>query len=215
MVMENESFNVTTIHTLNKAILEDEFDDKTQNVNNYEGVISGNDVLKSLLRHESLDSMKGLNVGAASHELPGDWYNLEPCPQRATEKTIQGWSENIPTNVCFDLIICWGTLCFVRSLPETLVQFNLRLLQNGRLYVDIVRETVMPLAQTVHGPSFIRYMSLFGFSLCEYHHFGHETHQRTGFRFEKVREFDYRYLRIPQCTGKVNNFLWERDWYLQ
>jgi len=105
-------------------------------------------------------------------------------------------------------------LCFLRSLPEALIEFNDHLKIGGKLVVDVVARTVMPLAQTSDPDSFIRFMQLYGFELEHRIPFGSDTHVREGFRFKKVRDFDPAYLRIPQCTGKINNFLYERDWFL-
>jgi hypothetical protein len=216
-------YSKNTIDRFCQSIIEDEFDDSEQNHSIYLDKVSGFDTLTKLLDFEMTGSQTILNVGAGSgasisFPYPVDMYFLEPNVQRGdritNQKVILGWCENIAVDISFDMVICWGTMCFVRSVPETLIQFNDRLRVGGMLVLDVVKSTNLALAQTTNPRSFIGYASLFGFDLYHWISFGHSTHQREGFRFVKVRDFDPRYLRMPQAKGGVRNFLFERDWSL-
>jgi hypothetical protein len=223
-----KSYDEETIELFNLSIIEDEFDDKLQNNDIYDGFVSGGKELerlistKDIMTDKSPDELHVLNVGAGQADLkvifpPNSLIiNLEPCPQRVTENTIEGWCEAVPEDLVLqDVVICWGVLCFVRSLPETLINFNRVLFRGGYLIVDVVTFSTMPLPQTVHPDSFIRYVRLFGFELEERINFGPEYHQRVGYRFKLVEEFNYKRLRMPQCGEKINNYLPERDWFMR
>jgi len=228
----SKPYNEDTIRKFCASILEDEFDDHAQNERVTEGDVSGASVLRTLLSLPKTYLSSGhaampiLNVGAGSTSISRyfggnqESFDLEPCPNRASRNSnrnvIEGWSENINTDLVFGMIVCWGTLCFVRSLPETLIQFNERLAYKGSLIVDIVSRTTMPLAQTADPDSFTRYVEMYGFSLRARIPFCHTSaHARVGFEFVKDREYDPRYLRMPQCEGRIRNFLMERDWFLR
>jgi hypothetical protein len=223
-----KSFNEETIKLFNKTILEDEFNDKYQNDDIYDGFVSGGKEMIRLLNTDDLmrelDSddipRHVLNVGAGQADLrvifPPNTkiFDLEPCPQRKTVDTIEGWSENIEGN-SFDVVVCWGVLCFVRSLPETLIEFNHILYKGGNLITDVVEYSTMPLPQTVNPDNFVRWINLFGFELEERIKFGNPYHKRVGYRFTKFEEFNHKRFLMPQCEGKINNFLPERDWFLK
>jgi len=222
-----KSYNEETIKLLNDSILLDEFDDVLQNKTAYEGRISGGDVLKGIVKRVGYNltgPLTLLNTGAGSYDIAKIWkgiplnniFDLEPCPQRKTDSALEGWCENIPLgSKAVDVILCWGVLCFVRSLPETLVQFNRVLTPGGFLIVDTVSYTTMPLPQTCHPESFVRYASMFGFNLFEMNPFGPNHHRRVGFLFRKDEEFNPARMRMPQSTGEIKNYLPERDWYLK
>jgi hypothetical protein len=214
-----KSYSEETIRLFNQSILEDEFDDSKQNESIYDQKVSGFDILYQLTR--TVLGSKVLSVGSGSSNDFGfdgaEYFYLEPNEERAKSLSnrILGWCENIETTGRFHCIVCWGTLCFVRSLPESLIQFNSRIVPGCHLILDVVKSTNMPLAQTVDPDSFVRYAALFGFELEHRIPFGHDTHTREGFRFRKVRDFDPAYLRIPQCNGDIRNFLFSRDWFLK
>ncbi len=223
-----KSYNERNIHLFNRTILEDEFNDYFQNEDIYFGEVSGIKQLGRLLNIEQIFGTKSseiifLNVGSGRQSLerllPENalMYYLEPCPQRSTEHTVEGWSENMNmTNEGADVILCWGVLCFVRSLPETMIEFNRVLKKGGLLIADVVTYSTMALPQTVNPDNFVRWVKLFGFDLEEKIEFGYETyHRRVGYRFSKFENFNYRRLMMPQCEGKINNFLPERDWFMR
>jgi hypothetical protein len=222
-----KSYDVKTIEIINSSILEDEFNDASQNKNAYDNKISGENILQGFINHAGYYLKRPfslLNVGAGQGILSklledstvSQIQNLEPCPGRVINNAIEGWCENIPLEAySVNTVLCWGTLCFVRSLPETLIQFNKVLFIDGILIVDIVTYTTMPLAQTVNAESFIRYTSMFGFSSLEEVKFGPDYHSRVGFIFKKTENFNPARLRMPQSTGEIKNYLPERDWYLK
>jgi hypothetical protein len=223
-----KSYSKKTIKRFNLTIEGDEFNDAEQNKSLYDDHVSGYDELTKLLDINDTTYVyrKVLNVGAGSGSPlkfphPVDMYYLEPNPDRVEEidvdrddNIIPGWCENIDTELKFDMIICWGTLCFVRSIPETLIQFNDRLFKEGMLVLDVVKSTSFPLCQTADPDSFIRNVSLYGFELQHRIPFDHLGHNREGIRFKKVRDFDPRYLRMPQAKDGLRNFIPERDWFL-
>lgn len=224
-----KSYNENVINLFNKTILEDEFNDEYQNKDIYNGIVSGAKELARLTNTEALmqvrmndDIRRVLNVGSGQFDLilfPTNTsvINLEPCPQRMNESTTGGWSENIEgvTDKEMDIIICWGVLCFVRSLPETMMEFNRVLKMGGTLITDVVSYSTMPLPQTVNPDNFVRWVKLFGFDLEEKIPFGDTHHTRVGYRLTKFEDFNFKRLRMPQCEGKINNYLPERDWFMR
>jgi len=222
-----KSYDEKTIELLNSTILNDEFNDEQQNKEAYGGLMSGERIMNDLILKAGnvlREPFTILNIGAGQgtterifeDSAVEDLYDMEPCLTRKTDNAIEGWCENIPAEVrAFNLILCWGVLCFVRSLPETLVQFNRVLKTGGFLIVDTVAYTTMPLAQTVNPDCFVRYMSMFGFTLYDRAGFGPEYHNRVGFLFKKTEDFNPARMRMPQSTGEIKNYLVERDWYLK
>ena len=224
--MENEkvlSYDPKTIELLNRCILEDEFDDELQNQRLFGGKISGEEELKRLLSARSVAEIAqvnnvALNVGSgksALKEMLKDFrvISLEPNPNRRPEgEVIVGWAENIPLpDKSVGLIVAWSVLPFVRSLQETLVQFNRVLVKNGKLVCDIRSYDDLPIAQTFHPVCFLRYAYVFGFLVEEWIEFNDGYGDRAAYRFRKIRDFDYRWLMWPQCKGKILNYLKERD----
>ncbi len=216
-----KSYNLGIIREINLSIINDEFDDLKQNNLISGGDVSGHSALKELVSFQKYQYKTVLNIGAGGADIINLFsyvpkiIGLDPCLRRKVEGVIEGWCENIETEIEFELVVCWGVLCFVRSLPESLVNFNSVLKTGGMLAVDVVHNTVQPLCQTVNPDSFVRYMQLFGFEVQVRLPFqSFSTHQREGFLFKKVRDFDYRYLRIPQAETGVNNYLEQRDWFL-
>lgn len=131
----------------------------------------------------------------------------------------EGWAENLPYDTRkFYTVICWGTLCFVRSLMETLMETN-RVLEEdigGYFIGDVVTSTTLPIAQTVDWDSFRRFLSLFGFRICAYEHFGTPWHTRVGFLAKKERSISVKEFQMPQLVGgEIKNFHPPRDWYMK
>ncbi len=210
-----KAYSEKNIEMFLKSILEDEFDDKQQNEKMYEGDRSGQDVLNLLISLGGL-SHPVLDIGAGCGSDKSD-MSLEPNEARAGEKNvISGWFENTELeSLSIGTIICWGTMCFVRSVPECLIEANRILRFGGSFIFDVVEYSTMPLAQTVNPKSFRNYVELFGFSLQTVWEFGFYYHKRVGYRYKKVREFLPVYLRMPQSKGEINNFLYSRDWYMR
>ena len=199
-----------------KTILEDEFNDVSQNKRRGDRTVSGASALKVL---EDLGSFGGfsLDVGCG-HGTDRFDYLLDPSPKRAkpNPKVRQGWLEDLPfENDRLGYILCWGTFCFVRSQVDSMMEINRCLKVGGVLIFDIVTYTTMPLAQTQNRESFLRWCCLFGFEVQGWCNFGNPWHQRTGIRLIKTRPFDARHFRMVQAQGKINNKLDSRDWYLE
>jgi SAM-dependent methyltransferase len=219
-----KNYSEKNLKLFSKTILDDEFDDMQQNENAYQGTVSGANVLIDLINKASsiiTDAEFVLNVGSGGHHISeyfpkAQTYDLDPCPARVDNSTIEGWCENMDVkDKGVDFLICWGTLCFVRSLPETLIEFNRVLKEGGFICLDVVTYTTMPLPQTVNPDCFPKYVGMYGFDVWCRVPFGFPFHKRDAFLLRKTRDFDPAYLRMPQGTSKINNFLLERDWFMR
>lgn len=230
-------YNEENVREFLRSILEDEFDDKSQNESSYGGRVSGHSVLLNLIGNalnvvsKSNDSnnksLRVLNLGAGGTSLVDDFnelvdsvdgiskvdlFVLEPSESRRVRMDedanfVSGWAENINIDDSFfDLIISWGVLCFVRSLPETMIELNRKLRSGGLLILDVVSYSTMPLPQTTNPDSFVRYASLFGFDLYSRIPFGFRWHSREGFLFKRSRRFKSENLRMPQSVGVYVTF---------
>lgn len=214
---------------LTRAILEDEFDDRFQNEDIYGAKISGEDCLVDVLTR--LSGWKELSplayVGCGSSLLPVQVetvYYVDPNPKRlgnvpvAEEYKVHAWAENLPVDRLSNLagIVCWGTWCFLRSHAEAMVSFNRVLRKGGVLVFDFPIRFALPMALCFEENSLLSWSRLFGFELIERGEaFKDETSHRRYFVLEKIRDFDPRWLRLPQCKGEVLNYLPERDFYLR
>jgi len=220
-----QSFNEEVIHKFNLTILEDEFNDAMQNERIHENSLSESDKIRRLFDCEwdKQEDIRILNAGSGQGDLGAVLSpkycitNMDPCPSRSVGKDIvYGWCENIPfEDGLFDGIFCWGVIYFVRSLPETLIEFNRVLKPGGKLIIDVVKYSSMPLPQTTNPDCFWRYLEMYGFEMEERFPLGKPYFQREAFRFKKVRPFDPRRLRMPQSKGEILNFLEERDWFMK
>lgn len=222
-------FDREIIDLLTKAILEDEFDDRFQNEDIYGAKISGEDCLLDVLKR--LSGWKELSplayVGCGSSLLPVSLetvYYVDPNPKRLRNVPVgeaykvNAWAENLPTDRLFDLagVVCWGTWCFLRSHAEAMVSFNRVLRRGGVLIFDFPIRFTLPTALCFEENSLLAWSRCFGFELIERGEaFKDETSHRRYFVLEKVRDFDPRWLRLPQCKGEVLNYLPERDFYLR
>lgn len=221
-------YNVEGVRRIQETILLDEFSDVQSNETAYENTISGIDVLQSIFQLLSVEGLHqvldvGIGSGGMIEILPQITHGVEPNPTRLAECKRKysdrilacAWAENIPFPSNFDMVICWGTYCFLRSPMEALVEFNRVLKSNGHLVFDVVLHSTMPLAQTVEKLSFRGWLSLFGFEIIFEKEFGDTYHQRCAFVVRKYEEFNPRRFLMPQSMGKINNFLEERDWFLR
>lgn len=214
------------IKDIKDVILLDEFDDSYQSEET--GSISGLDVLVGCFDFFDVKNRQPvLDIGCGSGDLfktfPFIQYGLEPNPKRygkAVEafpkKEIKcSWAEDLPWyNNSFNAIVCWGTYCFFRSPMEFLVEVNRVLQDEGLLIFDVVLHSTLPIAQTVNKKSFRRWVELFGFRILLEKEFDVKWHRRCAFVLEKESDFDARRFLMPQCMGKVNNYLEERDGFL-
>jgi hypothetical protein len=215
-------FNEHIIEILSKAILKDEYSAVEQHKTLHEGaLVDGEKHLLQFLQTAISNKVSStiLNIGSGGvglQSMVGDpVIDLDPCPQRKTDNVVEGWCENIPLrNKGVGIMVCWGTFCFVRSVQETLHEFNRVLDEGGFLVVDTATYSTMPLVQTVNPECFVRYAQLFGFEVWGQQPFGEKYFQRTAFLFKKVEDFNINKLRMPQAVGGVRNYLEERDFYL-
>lgn len=223
-----KNYKKENMEILKKVIVDDSFQNEYQNLDIYEGGISGEDVLIDFFNRNKYGTSiidLGCGDGTLLEALPEIGFALDPHPDRVRkvidqhkDKEIKiGFCENIPfSDKKFTMVINWGTFCFVRSQAETFVEINRVLDKDGIFILDVVRETNLSIAQTVHVDSFINWASNFGFKLIERRDFSSNvSHLRTALALRKFEEFDFRRLCLPQCQGKINNYLEKRDWYLR
>lgn len=226
---KRKNYNENIIINLANIVLKDGFNDAFQNKDIYDGQVSSGALLFDFFNRNHNPSGRILDLGCGCGDLfsllPKIKYGVEPNSRRRgiarknhKGKIIyEGWCENTPfPKDWFSTIISWGTFCFVRSPMETLCEINRILIIGGRFIFDVGVGTNLPIIQTVEPNSFVRWVQLFGFMLVERRRVEEQPSQhRFALAFEKTGEFDYRRFLMPQCEGKINNFLPERDWYLR
>jgi len=196
-----------------QIIRDDEFSDLDQNASKPEEIAKVQKVLDTLRGLGPLVSPK-LNVGCGGGSQKDFDHFLDPSEIRAPGVT-RGWMEDLPFDDCsLGYIECWGTWGFLRSHVESIMEVSRCLKLQGSLVLDVFTYSTMPIAQTVNGPSFLRWVQLFGFSVQGYIDFGYSWHKRLGVRLKKIREFDPAFFRMPQVVGEIRNFVEERDWYM-
>lgn len=220
--------NEANLEHLQKILIDDQFDDSVQN-EEYGGV-SGEEILISDFNdYAVLD--RTLDIGCGSGELFDKLYithAVEPNNKReglALKRVVDlkkgihiapGYAERLAhPDDYFENVICWGTACFFRSPMEAYIEINRVLAVGGKFFFDVVGRTTMPIAQTVDIASFADHIRLFGFDLLKQKMFGPDYHLRLALVVMKSRNFDPKYFRMPQCVGKVNNYVEDRDWYLR
>ena len=213
---------------IQKILTDDQFDDSVQN-EKYEGV-SGEKILLSDFREYSNHGLT-LDIGCGNGELFGKLpitHAIEPNNKReglALKRKVDlkkniyispGWAEALTYSPkTFKNVICWGTACFFRSPIEAYMEINRVLMVGGKFFFDVVGRTTMPIAQTVDIASFADHIKLFGFDVLKQQIFGPDHHLRLALVVMKARNFDPKYFRMPQCVGKINNYVEDRDWYLK
>jgi len=220
--------NKRTLQKIMLSIINDQFDDVAQNENVWEGFADRNILEEFFARNRR--NGRALDIGCGS----GDslyhldiGYALEPHPDRFVRtkdkfknddrvEIKQGWAENIPwPDEHFDTVMSWGTMMFVRSMMEALIEVN-RVLTHGGIFVfDVVTYTTMPIAQTVDRCCFPKYVEILGFRNVEVRPFGDRHYKRIAVATQKVAIFDPRSLQLPQISGDIRNFWEARDWYLR
>lgn len=209
-----------------ETILKDEFNDVSQNRRFGSGfagpsvldegeLVTGARVLKQLVDLGTLRTPV-VDVGSGASHLSFVDKRVEPNDSRGGDNRVCGWVEALPFETgTVGSVLCWGTMTFVRSMIEALMEVNRVLYIGGVFIFDVVTLSTLPLCQTVHGRSFAGHLGLHGFLVEGMINFGPDFHQRLGIRCVKVRLWDPRWFRIPQCQGgKIGNFLPERDWYM-
>jgi len=217
------------VKTIQNIILKDEFSDLNSNEVAYQKCISGKselDLIFLMINAEKLNPI--LDVGVGSGDMleffPFISHGLEPNNIRYTHckrkfpgfKIKLGWAENLPYRLdTFEMVLCWGTYCFLRSPIEFLFEVNRVLRKGFNLVLDVVLESTMALAQTVHKESFRRWVSLFGFNIIFEKEFGDDFHKRCAFVLTKIENSNFNRFLMPQSMGKINNYLEDRDWYMR
>lgn len=219
---------------LQKILTDDQFDDSIQN-EEYGGVSGEKILIADFEEYGELDLT--LDVGCGSGELFDKLpitHAVEPNNKReglalvkstslkkstGLKKDIYvspGFAEALPYSPkTFENVICWGTACFFRSPMEAYMEINRVLMRGGKFFFDVVVHTTMPIAQTVDATSFVYHIELFGFGVLKQKLFGPDYHLRLALVAVKRRDFDPKYFRMPQCVGKINNYVEDRDWYLR
>jgi len=219
------SYRSSVIEAISAIVDLDEFDDSVQNKDLYgDGSLQilRDFYIRNRLEGDILDV--GCGTGDLSEILPGITHGVDPNLKRlkvASERSkfivVSGWVENLPFgDSVFETVVCWGTLCFVRSLMESLYEIN-RVLRIGGMFIfDVAEQTSLPIIQTVHLDSFVEFVKLFGFSLVERREMEYSFSFKRGLlAVKKFEDFNPRRFLLPQCVGKINNFLPERDWYMR
>ena len=216
-----------TVKLIEDIILKDEFDDSLQNEEYYKG-IAGQDLLIDAFSRYGRKSRLTLEIGCGGGDLfeliPDITCAIDPNPERIKTaskkskkvKTMSDWAEEIPYPAeLFDNVICWQTVCHLRSPMEAFIEVNRVLTPNGVFFFDVVLSSQMPIIQTVDRLSFLKYIRLFGFEILKQEQFGPEHNRHLALIVEKISTFKPENFRLPQCVGKINNYLEERDWYLK
>ena len=223
-------FRKKNIELICKAIEEDEYADSEQATTLYKEPVPHFSFLKSFVER-NIRNGRILEIGCGSGNLFGVFpitHAIEPNYQRylravqnSKGKVIvkRGWIEAIPfRSNYFDTVLCLGTFCFIRSEDEALIEVNRVLKKHGVFIFDVVEETTLPLAKTTNAKCFVNRLKLFGFEVIEFRRYYSEIEnsKKVYLAVEKCRNFDYRYLKLPQLVGgEIKNFLKERDWWLR
>lgn len=212
------------IELLTKAVINDEYNDLEQANVKYGGKVSEYEELKMLF---NIYGKKGrvLDIGCGSgilFKLLPISYGIEPNPNRVRlvkgNKVKLGFIEAIPfPSNYFTTAIAWGVMCFVRSESEALVEVNRVLERGGRFIFDVVEETNLLIAKVVNPKCFARWCENFGFtSLAVMPLKSPQYHRRWSIVLEKERDFNWKYLTLPQVIGgKIKNYTEERYWWLR
>lgn len=227
LAVNNIRYREEVIDAVSKSMELDEFDDSLQNADLFEKEFSG-DILVEFFKRNTrgvpvLDI--GCGSGTIADLIPDITHAVEPNEkrlERAKKKipeVVLGWAERLPFEKnMFLTVICWRAFCYMRSVPEALYEINRVLMKGGRFIFDVVLNTNIPIAQTVHLDSFTRYVQLFGFKLIERREFVDKNvmvETRAALCVEKIDNYDARRFLMPQCAGKINNYLENRDWFMK
>ena len=212
----------SVIELLSLVITKDEYNDSSQASEIYNGTISDFNYLKEVVNLH-YKSGNFLEIGCGSRKslesLPIT-HAIEPNPvrRRKGKAVVDGYAEAIPfEDSMFSTVLMWGTWCFLRSEKEALIEIN-RVLEIGGIYIfDAIIETDLPIIRVDEPRNLIVRIELFGFKLIELRNVPISVGQkRIILAFSKIREFDWKYLCLPQLVGgKINNYITSRDWYLR
>jgi len=213
------------------AIELDEYDDSTQDKN-----VGQEDFELVVDKFLDLNVLPGqvLEIGCGSGDSLGKYgitHGIEPCEKRFNRAKEKGF--DVRRNVAeyiefedhkFDTVLMINGFFQVRSDYEALIEINRVLKIGGRFIINLLinDDIDIILGRCLGYKNYIRLMNQFGFELVAY------NKHNAGKRFtpaeqigvviamEKVRDFDNRYLNLPQVTdfNAFKNFIKERDWKL-
>ena len=208
------------IELLGQAVVNDEYDDQSQAEQIYDSEISDYKYLKEVIEiHHKGGNFLEIGCGSGkSLELLPITHAIEPNLRRRKGQMIDGYAEAIPfEDNMFNIVLLWGTWCFLRSEKEALVEINRVLKSGGILTFDAIIDTDFPIIRVDNPRNLVTRVELFGFRLVELRYLPVSVGQkRIVLTFTKVREFDWRYLCMPQLVGsKINNYIALRDWWLR
>jgi len=230
MEKKYDFYNEKTVNKILDSIDMDEFDDYDQNKATKDYFYMDRPNLKAFFERNVFGD-KILDVGCGCGDSlianPKIKYAIDPCPKRV-ERAIElapkdcvikkAFAENIPfEDEFFDLIICWGTFYFTRSVNETIIEFNRVLKKGGRIVMDVMEETIFPITLVLNNNHFVHYyLPTFGFHLIEKTTWvENKGLKKTAFVLEKYRDFEPNDLLLPQSKGEIKNFDPNKHWWLK
>ncbi len=224
-------FREENIQKIIGAIELDEYDDTIQDQN-----VKQDDFLPELQTFLNLYVDKGnvLEIGCGSGDSIGKYgitHGIEPCSKRF-EKCIEKKLE-VKQNVVecieydtnfFDSVIMMNGFFQVRSDYEALIEINRVLKIGGKFLFNILTNDKIDivLGRCLGPKNYIRLVQQFGFEVISRLQFNAgarfypQEQLSTVFCFEKIREFDNKFLNLPQVKDikDIKNFIIERDWKL-
>ena len=220
------SYNERVIKELDRSVTEDEYDDEYQDKNNDKTTVLVSSIYSTFLKR-NMKSGNILEIGPGSYSKfdVGVTHFLEPNPvryrrlkEREKDKVVvNAFAENIPfESDLFDTVFLFGTFTFLRSVKEFLFEVNRILKNRGVLIFDSIYRTNLSIALGYEPYTLCNFVSVFGFILIERRYFKDSVGQEKFlWCFEKIRDFDISYLRVPFVIGDIKNFVIERDWFLK
>jgi len=219
-------FRQANIEYLSRAVIEDDYSDLLQLDDLYgDGKTSMEDTFLDIAKKYMVGT-EVLEVGCGSGVLMKSLlvtHAVEPHPGRLAETrkqlpdAKQGFIEAIPfEDGRFDTVIAHGVWTLIRSDSEAYIEVNRVLKVGGRFIFDFATETNMPIVKTYDPDNVVLRAGPYGFKgLCILNVKSDTLHKQAIVVIEKVRNFNWKYLRIPQVKGTILNYLEERDWYMK
>ena len=219
------------IEKIIEAINLDQYDDSLQDEN-----VGQEDFVPELDKFLSLFVKPGnvLEIGCGSGDSMtkyGITHGIEPNKKRYERAKAKGFfvEQNVVECIehedyCFDSALMLNGFFQVRSDYEALVEIN-RVLKKGGIFIFnlLVNDEIdIVLGRCLGATNYIRLVEQFGFRLkakLEYNagmRFYPPEQVSVVMAFEKVNEFDNRYLNLLQVDKheSLKNFILERDWRL-
>jgi len=222
-----KTYREENIELLSRVIIEDEYNDEAQIRDEYDSQDSIDFVRRNVLGDTVLEIGPGCGESFKHYHIT---HAIEPSPRRFKRACMmgdkygvrvrQGFSEAIPYRAnMYDSVIFMRGFYQVRSEYETLIEISRVLKIGGRFIFDLSDDNeVFVCGKALGVNNTIRLLRDYGFEVVERRQL--DAHReidstRTGICVEKIRDFDYRYLKKVQFVMKdmkdVKNFLSERD----